>query len=570
MANARIVRPIGAFVKQLQTPPVDDAVFRSRWWPAALLLVHLALVWCGRAPMLLTRQDDARYLVLSRALRVGTFRDLMWPGAPFHHLYPPGYPALLAIWSAIGGERFDWIVALQAGMSGLTLLLMYDASRRALGRQIALAALAALALNPSLMEWAGQIASEPPLALCMALAIWASQAMAPGRRQVAIIVVAAAMAPLMRTAGVVLPCAVVLHWLLQRRYRDAGLAAIVSVIVVGTLAWWILTDPSPVPGSSYAGDVVRATGTGAAHGARVTFLGELLRRLTKNAIDYPTRIIPWLLPMPTVVGTIIDNVFATVAIGLAVTAGLVGAARRSQLATLVVLGTVGLLWVWPYREARYVVPILPVVLPMTMLGVAGLGRFVSPRTATLALTGAVLLIAGTGAWRSMDALRQKMSCGATDAPQRYNCVSAEQQEFFQAVDFIRDSLPTDARILSAKSEPLYLYSGRITAPFARLFQLDSASFWSAVQRDGTDYILLTDLQELERAYLAPWLSGRCGDLQLVKAFSPSTLLFRSPPDAIHPLTGAVGNAVTESVAESVAERRACDALSRYRSVGTVP
>ena len=110
----------------------------------------------------------------------------------------------------------------------------------------------------------------------------------------------------------------------------------------------------------------------------------------------------------------------------------------------------------------------------------------------------------------------------------------------------------------------------VTAPVARLFQLDSASFWSAVQRDGTDYILLTDLQELERAYLAPWLSGRCGDLQLVKAFSPSTLLFRSPPDAIHPLTGAVGNAVTESVTESVAERRACDALSRYRSVGTVP
>ena len=32
--------------------------------------------------------------------------------APAHHLYPPGYPDLLAVWMAIAGQRFSWFIVL--------------------------------------------------------------------------------------------------------------------------------------------------------------------------------------------------------------------------------------------------------------------------------------------------------------------------------------------------------------------------------------------------------------------------------------------------------------------------
>lgn len=45
--------------------------------PVLLLALHAVLAWIGRSPGILTRQDDARYLVLARALRHGQYRDLM-------------------------------------------------------------------------------------------------------------------------------------------------------------------------------------------------------------------------------------------------------------------------------------------------------------------------------------------------------------------------------------------------------------------------------------------------------------------------------------------------------------
>ena len=142
--------------------------------PLVLLAIYAVLAWRLRAPAMLTRQDDARYLVLARAIRAGTYRDLLWPGAPWHHMYPPGFPAVLALWTGVGGEAFDWLVVLHILLSALALGAMYLAVRRGMSPRMALLSLAVLAVSPSYIAQAGQVGSESALALCFSVALWAS------------------------------------------------------------------------------------------------------------------------------------------------------------------------------------------------------------------------------------------------------------------------------------------------------------------------------------------------------------------------------------------------------------
>lgn len=514
---------------------------------AGLLVLHAVLAWIARAPMMLTGQDDARYLGLARAIRMGAYRDFMWPGAPLHHMYPPGYPALLALWTAIGGEGFAWIIVLQVLMSVTTLALTYLAARRSIDLPVALGTLAVLSVNPSLLEAAGQVMSEVSLALVVALAVWASVCMARGTRQSVVLLVLALAAPMMRTAGVVLPAALVLHWLLQRRYRDAAVAALVSALVVGALLWWTFTDPNAIAGSSYAGDLTLSTTTPHAVAAPPSMVGELLRRVQSNLVFYPTRGLPWILPVPALAGTAVDNAVSLAGIVLGLCVGLWAAYRRWPLAVLVVACTGALVLVWPYQVERYLVPVLPVLVAVLLLGlVTAAGVLRVPAWVTVVL--AALVVTGTGLSRSLDSIARGRACEADRAAVAYNCESIDQAAFFRAAAFVRDSIPRAARVLSAKSEPLHLASGHVTEPLARVARLDSATFWGTLQRDSVTYILLGELQGAERPLLAPQLLSRCRELELVRTFTPRLHLLRLADAGAPPATPA------------------CDAIARYRAL----
>src|SRR5262245_59531221 len=87
----------------------------SRPWlvvAATMVMLHLVLAWLRRAPSLTTMNDDAYYILLARALRAFEYRELFIVGSPIHAQYPPAYPAVLALISALFGERYDLFLAL--------------------------------------------------------------------------------------------------------------------------------------------------------------------------------------------------------------------------------------------------------------------------------------------------------------------------------------------------------------------------------------------------------------------------------------------------------------------------
>ncbi len=521
--------------------------------PAWLVVVHALIAWFARAPGLLTRQDDTRYLVLAESLRHGQFRDFLWPGAPAHHLYPPGYPALLAVWTAIGGDGFDWLVVSQILISVTTLVLTFDVTRRVMPATVALLSLAMLAVNPHLVKWAGQIASEGALGLCYLLAVWGSVALPRGPRQVTVVLLAAIVAPLMRAAGVVLPAALFVYWLSERRYRDAALVAVVAVLVLAPLVLWTMRDPYAVVGSSYAADI-QETATG-----RAGLLRSVLRRVPQNVSFYVTRGIPWSLSVPTISGSVVDNVAWIGLISTGLVAGMIAGFARFRLGVLSTLATGTLLALWLFCTDRFLVPLLALLVPIMLLGLTQLPVLRRGVVGSVLAALVAVLIIGQNLRLDAQKIATMSQCDRSQGLPDARCIGPAQRGFFEAVRFVQDSLPAEAVIVSAKSEPLFHYTRHMTVPLQRFTATPDSLFWRMMSDEHAEYVLLGRLQVFEGRVLGPRLLRRCETLRVVAAFSSDTYLFGTTPATESAQHASVGSAPG-----------ACDVLRQYMSTAGRP
>src|SRR5262249_7587988 len=109
---------------------------------------------------ILTGQDDAEYVLLAKALHSGVYTELWRADAPGHAQYPPGYPAILAAWGAVAGDRYNRLVLLSVLSSVVTLVLIFSLVQRRFGTNIALGSVIILAVNPQMLSYSGSIASE--------------------------------------------------------------------------------------------------------------------------------------------------------------------------------------------------------------------------------------------------------------------------------------------------------------------------------------------------------------------------------------------------------------------------
>ena len=100
------------------------------FWLAALLAIHCAVVWYFRYTSITFGDDDAGYLLLARSLSQFHYRDLQEIGAPIAVRYPPGYPAVLALWQWLVGGSLPFLILLNVGLSAATLGLLASAVRQ--------------------------------------------------------------------------------------------------------------------------------------------------------------------------------------------------------------------------------------------------------------------------------------------------------------------------------------------------------------------------------------------------------------------------------------------------------
>jgi 4-amino-4-deoxy-L-arabinose transferase-like glycosyltransferase len=489
---------------------------RATAWLSALLAAHVALVWTLHQRLLFTFGDDASYLILARSLRAFSYRELQFIGEPIAGRFPPGYPAALAAWTWLFGERLGAVALLGMIASASTLIALFLVIRRRWSSELALLVVAVTAVNPTFVTMAGATASEAVFTALTIWALWAAdssdQPGSPSRRAflAGALAIGAAMT---RSAGVTLIGALGLHWLSRRRWGRVATLAVGSALTVGLWLGWTVYAPQRNLRRSYVDDAVYVrTDDG-------SLVSTFAARIARNVTTYAGQTVASELQLPLTGRTKLDNV---VWVGLIWSLGLLGfvsAWRRWRIAALHVATYAGLLAVWAYTIDRFVAPLVPLIIAFVLMGAWMIAEYLTSRKAAYAPVAVAALLAGSALVQTGRLVAQAEECART----RSACSFPRSVDYVDAVLYVDANTPRDARVVTPKSATLYYYTGRQSPYWDEVLALDSTSFRPYLREHGIRYVIASSMFH-DYGVLYQQLLGNCEYFDVMRAYSQETFV----------------------------------------------
>jgi len=543
-----------------------------------LLAVHAVLAWMLRVPGITTGHDDAWYLVLARAVRQFSYAELPIVGTPPHAMYPPGYPALLAMFGATGPESVSLAVAINVALSVLALVLAARLATR-ISARCALGLLLVCALNPLLLYQASGVSSEVLYEAATLVALLALTTERSRMRTSLVhvaLVAGAVVAALTRSIGVTLLVAMGVELILARRWRSLVQLAVVAGLTVGAWTLWTLRAPRLAAGRSYIADATvvysAREGDAAATPKAISpsdrapstvlrIVRIVTRRVTHHVNGYGRTFLPAAFAVPLIAGTLVDNGIWLLILVVGIGVGFVQLWRRLRPVALYLLVYLGLLVVWPYLMTRYLGPILPLLALSLLLGVhdtvmrllawrlAAASRLVAVRAAIGGAAAVAVVLALSGAHQDMSRLGLLAQCDRAAPTMSPGCFGQEQRDFFAGIEAARRLTPDSAHFIGAKDATFHLLSGRQSARESEAITKPDAQQLATFLRDyGVQYILLSRVH-IDLAALAGPLGADCTSYELVQQIGAHVALLRVPPP--------------DATKDGVAGARACQAIAAW-------
>ena len=481
----------------------------------AILVVAVLAGWWTRAPEVGVGGDESTYLILSRSLEQGRYHDEYLEGTPPHAKYPPGMPVWIGLVRRVAGPNLDALRAANLLLLALTALLMGDAVRRLSGPWPGIGGVGLTALSPGLLEFSGMALPEIPFTFLVAAAMWMTLRAGSDERggRIAAALGAALASFLMRSAGVTVVAGVITWLLVRRRWRSAGVAMLLSGFAVGGwFAYTALADPVSDTGSSYARDLSQVATPGPGG------LAGLFLQATGNARRYLLAL-PDALGVPTLPGTPVDNVIWLVVLVASGSFGLVALLRRWPAAGVHLLLSSALLLVWPWPVMRLVIPLLPLIGVVLLLGSFVLaGRVGRKAQVILPLLLAVLL--SSSGLRAHLARDTNHRCDRRSPYDDPRCFSPGNRSMVWAARMIRDSAPPGTVIATGRPAAVHYFSGRLTLSLSTL--LRSTREAGSASPTGV-WVLLSDLNSREQSAARKLLERGCDRFE-VRARAPRVIL----------------------------------------------
>lgn len=515
---------------------------------AALLALHALLAWAVRVPSLTTGNDDAWYLSLARALRGFSYVELPIVGTPPHAMYPPLYPALLALLGATGPDRLGVAIVANIALSVAVLALAAILAGR-ISWALAAALTLVCAANPQLLDIASSVRSEPLFAVATLSVLVLLSWRALDGRTAALAIAATIVGALTRTIGVALVAAVLLHWALERRARTVTALAIAALLTVGPWMLWTSRAPGQHAGRSYVADATfvypdstadtpsptamhtaRDAARDTAAAAPPPSLARLIvDRVRHNVPRYLTREIPTALALATVPRTRVDNVAWLLIVVATSVAGMLALRRPLRIVVLYLGAYLGVLAVWPYVVTRYLAPLLPLLVLAMLVGARAIGARVAGARGERVALWVMACAMSVGAWRSVATRLGAVARCDRSAPMRSSgCFSQEQRDYFAAVATARRIAPDTARFLVSKEAAFYLMTGRRAVAESEAVRItEPEAFARFLGERGVEFILLSRVH-LDQHSLARAILPRCDRFELLESVGPHVALLRVP------------------------------------------
>ena len=514
----------------------DDSAQRSAVTPRALwivlgfVLVHVVLAWVNRIPAISWGEDDAAYIFLARELRHFGYRELQDIAAPIHARFPPLYPLIIALTGWPFGEAADALLVVNTLFTAATIGLLFLATRRKLGEGIALMASGLFAINPMSVWDSGHVMAEAPFKFFVILGLWALTREDEHVKFAALAGAATIAAALTRSAGIVLLPALFFYWVINRRYRWALMLFVAGCLTVGSWLTWTFLAPEPEHRRLYVADL----GMTGPRDTRLEFFKSILLRLPERVQQMVTVVIPFVLSLPVVGGTVVDNamwVVAIVGLGLA---GAVLLARRWTMAAFVLVFYFGLLFIWRYALERFASPLVPFLLLTVLLGADWLSRRFVPRWRRPAMATLVGLLAFGALRVEYGRVRASLACNRANPVDDRGCWDSFARAYLKAAHWVRDSTPPSSRFFVNKERGFYMHSLRKSINQDRTLQEDSLTLAPYLRANGVEFAVAAQVGVRSDKHNV-LLARACRDFVVLKELPQETVVLRlrqatDPPD----------------------------------------
>lgn len=494
-----------------------------------LALAHATAAWLLRTPGFGWGEDDAGYLLLAQDLRHFSYREIQDVLAPVHARFPPVFPLLLSLVGAPFGDRLDVLLAFVALCSAASVLFLFEGARRVVGDEVAILASVLYAVNPSAVWDAGNLMAEAPFKLFLLVALWALTRQREGTRFAVIAGAATMLAALTRMAGVVFVPALIAYWVFSREYKRALVFGAAAAALVGGWLGYSFAAPDPENHRLYVSDI-GLRGRRAPSGV----LEEVVRRIAPRLRRFAT-MFPFVLALPTVAGTIVDNVLWVLSLVAFGVTGMVVLLRRWLAAALFLAAYVGLLVIWRYALERFINPIVPLLYLALLAGIAWWGkRLFSERGRLLVFAASLLLLVGAYP-RNATRVQRLTACDRAHPESSAACWPSADGEYLRLAKWVRDSTPREAIVFVSKERAFFVHSGRKSINQDRGLQEDSASLGPYLRSRGVSFSAVSPVGVRSQQHNA-LVAKACRDFAIVRHFSERTILLRvraesEPPDA---------------------------------------
>jgi len=346
-------------------------------------------------------------------------------------------------------------------------------------------------------------------------------------------------AALTRSVGVTLIGALGVHWLLRRRYRWVMVFAAAATVTVGAWLAWTVVAPAREVRRSYVDDAVNIRAGDGSLGSTIK------ERLKRNITTYVGQSIVTQLALPMTRRTRLDNVGWVLAIGALLTVGLISAWGRWN-AVVWYLGAYGaLLAVWAWSIERFLGPVVPLLVALLVIGASVASSVVTRHRRWLAPAIVAMVLAGFALREDAQRVTRALECDRA----RVDCALPRELDFVDAVTYLASHSTPDARVITPKAGTLYYHSKRQALYWDEVVNLPPDSLDGFLRRERVTHIITTPVYSDGLTIVR--LSRRdCARLDLMRAFSPQTLLLAVRPEG----------------APSTPESAACRALERAETI----
>ena len=435
-------------------------------------------VW-GFDPKVDLNGDNVAYYSLATAMNEGRgYCQVNEPGCPPDKHFPPGYPALLSLAMRVSADPVFLKAVNGALLAGGVLLAWGVALRLGFPPLLALGTAMLLPANAHLLRSATTMMSEIPFLFWSLLLLFLLLGLPeddrrPWRRPVFWgAVLAAAAAVYTRTAGVSLLFGAVLFLAVERKRAAAGIFALaVSLLLLP----WQLRNAMVPGGDSYADQLLMVNpyrpelGTVDAAG--------LLARFWENLVRYAGTEIPSGM-LPFLGESAVAGWVAGIALVALAAVGLKALPRRRSLVGFVLLGSFGVLLLWPpvWTGPRFMLGVLPLLVALAVWGATTLvRRFAGTDAPAWPCVLAVLLLFTLGDVRAM-------------AKADY---SAPWRNYKALAEWVGANVPKDAVVVARKPTLFWLWSGRTTTCYR--LTVDDRELMAHLDSVGAGYVVLEQL-----------------------------------------------------------------------------